>query len=174
MRTAAVVIALALATAGCGKVDPIQQAADAAADEAAQAPPVSPDAFDPNKLRVTIKRCPVATCKSSSTNYVTVQVTVKQKDGSPPVTGYGVFMTFNRPGQKPAEEPAGCSDVNANDPEVERGIYRCLGIVGGPGTWEFSAALFRPGAENQPPITTVETKVEVSDAVTLKGEPKVP
>lgn len=175
MRGAAAVLVLALALAGCaGKVDPVQEAADAAVrDAVAQAPPVSPDAYDPTKLRVTMKRCPVKTCEASTTNYVTVQVSVKQKNGKPPVAGYSVYMTFNRPGQKPTDEPAGCTDVHTNNPEVAPGIYRCLGIVGGPGTWEFSAALFRPGAENRPPFTTVETTVAVTDAVTLKGEPGV-
>ncbi|MGQ0464631.1 MAG: hypothetical protein ACT4QG_04845 [Sporichthyaceae bacterium] len=167
MRKATAVLALGLVLVGCGKVDQAAESAKAAAEAAALLPP---EAYEATKLSAAIKRCAVKTCPTSSPNYVTVQVTVAQKNGDPPLGGFAVVTVFNRPGDTTTQQ-AECSEIAANDPTAKRGVYRCLGILSGPGKWTFAARLFRPGAPTDgSPIVSASTTLDIADAVKLNGE----
>jgi len=126
------------------------------------------DPYDPNQIKVSIKRANLDHVVSP--NYITMDIIVVKADGTPPTANYGVFLTFNQPGKEPTDNPANCQQEHYNSPEVPLGLYRCTGIVSGPGLWEFHGTVNQPAIQYQKQLKTVSVTLPIKDAVKLRCE----
>jgi|GEM_PF-1537820 len=130
------------------------------------APAAEPDPYDPKNIKVSIREAPLE--HKASENHATMDIIVQKKDGTPPRVHYGVFLTFNQPGQDPKEAPINCQEEHYNSPEVPIGVYRCSGIITDKGLWEFHGTVNKPALRNQTVLTVVSATFNFPNAVKLK------
>lgn len=120
--------------------------------------------YDPSTVEASIATAGLRHANSS--NHVTMEIPVRNRSGKPTCASYAVFLTFNRPGADPRDQPAGCQDQWYNDPDVPRGTYHCTVIIDGPGQWELTGTINQPGTQVN--LTTVATTLDFPDAATLE------
>jgi hypothetical protein len=127
-----------------------------------------PDPYDPKNIKVSIKRANLT--HAVSPNYITMDIIVVKADGTPPTANYGVFLTFNQPGQDPTDNPENCQQEHYNSPEIPLGVYRCTAIISGPGEWEFHGTVNKPALRLQTVLKQAAVTLPINDAVKLRCE----
>lgn len=104
-------------------------------------------------------------------NHVTMDIVITDADtGAEPPERYGVFLTARDGDGEAIDDPQNCQEEHFKSPEIPEGVYRCSVVVDYPAAWTFRATVNLPTAQGQELIETVETTIDVDDALVLAGE----
>jgi hypothetical protein len=95
---------LAIPAASATVVTPPAAGAIAPADDNPNDPNSPNYIYNKDNIKVDLHRAPLP--YSVAENYVTMDIVVTKKDGTPPTANYGVFLTFNELGKDAQETPA--------------------------------------------------------------------
>jgi hypothetical protein len=135
--------------------------------------PASAAASDenPEQIKATLTR---STIQNANPNNITMDITiVNTGTKKPPHARYGVFLNAQQGDDEPILiNPENCTQTADFDPTVTPGVYRCSIIINNPGSWTFTATVNLPTATGQQLIRTLNTTLDITDAVVLSGEYK--
>ncbi len=125
--------------------------------------------YDAKTLKVEIDEAKLD--HKSSENHITMEIRIKNRNGTATCAAYPVFLQFNQPPDERLQDAPGCADVSFNDPAIARGTYHCTAIIEGPGKWTFTATINKPAEPGsiQTVIMTKATTLDFPDVPKLEG-----